>query len=183
MSQAKATVVKQIIREIGDSIGEDSMLDACDGSGVMVRGYNAIFRTVKNRIGLVAHGIKSGILPAPHRLATLRKQMNSKLPQFIGDYYHIDGRRTIPEVRVGGKVVTAAKEVVLDSKNNLFVELEVVQHSMVLFYEMTVEGMDCSFYPQVYMLNVMNPIRYALILVLLTALNKIHMSMVCRMQW
>lgn len=145
MAQAKATVVKEVIRKIGDSIGEDSMLDACDGSGVTVRGYDAIFRTMKNRIGLLAPGVKASILPAPHRLATLRKEMNAKLPQFIGDYYHIDGRRTIPEVRVGGKVVTAAKEVVLDSKNNLFVELEVVQRSMVMFYEMTMEGTIISF--------------------------------------
>lgn len=140
MSQAKASVVKDVIRQIGDSIGSDSMLDACDSAGVTVRGYDAIYRTVKNRIGMVAPGIKSGILPAPHRLGSLRKEMNLKLPQFIGDYYHIDGRRTIPEVRVGGKVVTAAKEVVLDSKNSLFVELEVVQRSMVMFYEMTTEG-------------------------------------------
>lgn len=91
--------------------------------------------------------MKSNILPAPHRLAKLRKQMNANLPQFIGDYYHIEDRRTIPEVRVGGKVVTAAKEVILDSKNNLFVELEVVQRSMVLFYEMTVEGISCCLIP------------------------------------
>ena len=133
-------MVKEVIRQIGDSIGEDSMLDACDGFGVIVRGYDVIYRTVKNRIGLVAPGIKSCILPAPHWLASLKKEMNAKLPQFIGDYYHIDGRRTIPEVRVGGKVITAAKEVVLDSKKNLFVELEVKQRSMVMFYEITTKG-------------------------------------------
>lgn len=38
---------------------------------------------------------------------------------------------------MGRKLVTTTKEVVLDSKNNLFVELEVVQWSMVMFYEMT----------------------------------------------
>ncbi len=66
--------------------------------------------------------------------------MNEKLPQFIGDYYHIEGRRIIPEVRVGKKIVRGAKEVILDSKNNLFAQLEVVQRSMVLFYDMTVQG-------------------------------------------
>lgn len=80
MSQAKATVVKEVIMQIRDSIGEDSMLDACDTSGVTVRGYNAIYRTAKNRIGLVAPSIKSSILSAPHRLSSLRKKMNSKLP-------------------------------------------------------------------------------------------------------
>jgi hypothetical protein len=66
--------------------------------------------------------------------------MNAKLPQFIGEYYHVEGRRSIPSVRRTGKDIVAAKEVILNSRNNLFVDLEVVQRSMVLFYGMTVEG-------------------------------------------
>ena len=66
--------------------------------------------------------------------------MNSKLPQFIGEYYHIDGRRIIPEVRVGKNVVRKSKEVILNDKNNLFADIKVVQQSMVLFYNITVEG-------------------------------------------
>ena len=66
--------------------------------------------------------------------------MNSKLPQFIGEYYHIDGRRIIPEVRVGKNVVRKSKEVILNDKNNLFANIKVVQQSMVLFYNITVEG-------------------------------------------
>lgn len=46
----------------------------------------------------------------------------------------------IPVVRQGKKEITPAKEVILHSKNNLFVDLEVVQRSMVLFYNITVEG-------------------------------------------
>lgn len=41
------------------------------------------------------------------------------------DYYHVEGHRDILEVCVGGKVVTTMREVILDNKNNLFVELEV----------------------------------------------------------
>jgi len=132
MSRAKVIVVKEVIRKIRDNIGKNSMLDACDGSGVTMRGHNAIFRTVKNCIVLVAPSVKSNILPAPHCLATLKKEMNAKLPQFIGDYYHTVKSRTIPKVRAGGKVVIVANEVILDSKNNLFVELEVVQRGDVL---------------------------------------------------
>jgi hypothetical protein len=43
-------------------------------------------------------------------------------------------------VLVGKKIVRGAKEVVLHSKNNLFAELEVVQRSMVLFYDVILEG-------------------------------------------
>lgn len=140
MSQATTSMVKKVIKRIGDSIGEDCMLDSCDVARVTGRGYTSIYKTVKNRIGLIAPGFKSSILPAPHRLAKLRKEMNAKLPQFIGEYYSIEGRRIIPEVRVAGKVITSAKEVILDSNNSLFVDLEVVQRSMVMFYEMTIEG-------------------------------------------
>ena len=66
--------------------------------------------------------------------------MNAKLPQFIGEYQWIEGRRSILEVRVGSKVVTPAKEVILNNKNSLFVDLEVVQRLMVMFYGMSVAG-------------------------------------------
>jgi hypothetical protein len=66
--------------------------------------------------------------------------MNAKLPQFIGEYQWIEGRHSIPEVRVGSKVVNPAKEVILNNKNSLFVNLEVVQQSMVMFYGMSVAG-------------------------------------------
>lgn len=140
MSQASAGVAKKVLQKIGDSVGPDAMLDACDGAGVTHRGYKAIYRTLKNRIGLIGPGMTASILPAPHRLASLRQDMNAKLPQFIGEYYNIEGRRVIPAVRQGKKEITPAKEVILHSKNNLFVDLEVVQRSMVLFYNITVEG-------------------------------------------
>lgn len=141
MSQASAGVAKKVLQKIGDSVGPDAMLDACDGAGVTHQGYKAIYRTLKNRIGLIGPGMTASILPAPHRLASLRQDMNAKLPQFIGNYYSIEGRRVIrTAVRQGKKEITAAKEVILHSKNNLFVDLEVVQRSMVLFYNITVEG-------------------------------------------
>jgi len=140
MNDAKNHVVRDVFKKIGDSIGPEAMLAACDGSGVSQRGYGAIYRMLKNRIGIVSPGLKAKILPAPHRLAGLRKDMNAKLPQFIGEYYHVEGRRSIPLVRRAGKDIVAAKEVILNSRNNLFVDLEVVQRSMVLFYGMAVEG-------------------------------------------
>lgn len=116
------------------------MLGTWDAFGVSNRRYVAMCNAVKHWVQLVAPKLKGGLLPSKNRLALLRKQMNEKLPQFIGDYYQIKGRRIIPEVRVGKKIVRGAKEVILDDKNNLFAELEVVQRSMVLFYDMTMEG-------------------------------------------
>jgi hypothetical protein len=36
---------------------------------------------------------------------------------------------------VDSKIVMTAKEIILDNKNNLSLELEVVQRSMVMFYK------------------------------------------------
>lgn len=140
MSQATMAVAQTIFKKVQDVLTKEVMLGTVDGSSVTHRGYTGIYKTLKNRIGMVAPELQGSVLPSPSRLAELRKQMNENLPQFIGDYYHIEGRRHIPEVRQGKKVVRPAKEVTLHSKNNLFAELEVVQRSMVLFYDMTVEG-------------------------------------------
>lgn len=93
------------------------MLGACDGSGVTHRGYSMIYKTVKHRVGLVASTLNGSLLPTPNRLAQLRKQMNDKLPQFIGVYYSVEGRRVIPAVKIGKKIMTPEKEVILNSKN------------------------------------------------------------------
>ena len=126
MSQATSAAAAGIFKKIQRSITEDVMLSTCDGSGVTHRGYVAMCKAVNQRVKLAMPELKGSMLPSSNRLAQLRRQMNEKLPQFIGDYYHIEGRRRIPEVRVGKKVIRGAKEVILDNKNNLFAELEVV---------------------------------------------------------
>lgn len=148
MSQATIAAAKAIFKKISDSLTEDVMLGACDGSGVTHRLYAMIYKTVKQRVGLVAPTFNGSLLPSPNRLAQLRKQMNDKLPQFIGDYYSIEGCRVIPAIRIGKKIVAPEKEVILNSKNNLFVDLEVVQQSMVLFYDITVAGNVTTSNPQ-----------------------------------
>jgi hypothetical protein len=56
MSQAIGVVTKGVLKMIGQSVWPDTMLDACDGAGVTHRGYAAIYRTLKHRIGLIAPG-------------------------------------------------------------------------------------------------------------------------------
>jgi hypothetical protein len=79
------------------------------------------------------------LLPAPNKIAVLRKQLNANLPQFIGDYYHINGRMVLGAPK-RTKTNVIPKEVILNDKNMLFVDLEVVQRSMVMFYGMTEAG-------------------------------------------
>lgn len=143
MSQANAIATKTIFKKIQRELDQKVMLGVCDGNNVTHRGYHALCKAIKHRVTAVAPELKGGLLPSSTRVAQLRREMNSKLPQFIGDYYHIDGRQIIPEVRVGKKVVRKSKEVILDNKNNLFADIKVVQQSMVLFYDITIEG-ECQ---------------------------------------
>jgi hypothetical protein len=86
--------------------------------------------------------MKSNILPSPYHVRRLRQELNANLPQFIGQYYHAEGRMELPTVsRKSEKSEEQRKEVVLDEKNSLFTDLEVVQQSMVIFYGITESGM------------------------------------------
>lgn len=140
MSQASAAATQSVFKKIQKELSGEVMLGVCDGNNVTHRGYYALCKVIKHRVTSVAPEVKHGLLPSSTRLAELRRKMNSKLPQFIGEYFHIDGRRVIPEARVNKKVVKNSKEVILNDKNNLFANIEVVQRSMVLFYNITVEG-------------------------------------------
>lgn len=140
MSQARAAATQTVFKKIQEELNEEVMLGVCDGNNVTHRGYSALCKIIKHRVTSVAPELKHGFLPSSTRLAELRRKMNGKLPQFIGEYFHIDGRKVIPEVRVNRKVVSKSKEVILNDKNNLFAKIEVVQQSMVLFYNITVEG-------------------------------------------
>ena len=140
MSQANAVATQTAFKKIQKELSEEVMLGVCDGNNVTHRGYHALCKVIKHRVTSVAPEMKRGLLPSSKKVAKLRRNMNSKLPQFIGEYYHIDGRRIIPEVRIGKNVVRKSKEVILNDKNNLFVDIKVVQQSMVLFYNITVEG-------------------------------------------
>ena len=67
--------------------------------------------------------------------------MNKKLPQYIGEYYYIEGRLTSQEPsKKGTFALDATKDMVVTDRNSIFVDLEVVQRSMVHFYNITQEG-------------------------------------------
>ena len=89
MSKANAVAAQSSWKKIQRTIGEDIMLDVCNGNNVTHRGCATMCKAVKHRVQLVAPEFKGGFLPSIIRVAQLRRQMNAKLPQFIGDYYHI----------------------------------------------------------------------------------------------
>ena len=71
--------------------------------------------------------------------------MNGNLKKYISDYYHINNSWAIP-LKAGEdpKDQTSPSHLHLDESNNLFVDVETVQQSMVKLYEFTPEGMPTS---------------------------------------
>jgi len=54
------------------------------------------------------------------------RELNANLLQFIREYNHIEGRFTLPPpTRTSSKAIVV-KEVKLDEKNSLFVDLKVI---------------------------------------------------------
>jgi len=65
--------------------------------------------------------------------------MNAKLQDFIGDYYSINNSLEIqPSTKAKKKEVVRVE---LTAKNSFFVEVKVVQRTMVTLYNFTPEGM------------------------------------------
>ena len=96
---------------------------------------------MKGRIGLVNKDIKATILPKRHHITLFQMDMNKKLPEYIGEYYHIEGCMISQEPpKKGTSALDTMKDVVLTDRNSIFVDLEVVQHNMVHFYNTTQEG-------------------------------------------
>ena len=75
----------------------------------------------------------------------LRRELNSKLKDLVGEYYHVEStleletQATCTNGRAKKKKPDISR-VVLTSKNNLFVDIEVVQRTMVKLYGFTTQG-------------------------------------------
>lgn len=142
MGHVETKIANNVLKSIGDSVGPDKILAACDQAGVSHRGYGAIYKAVKGPIERLNKDIKANILPIPYHVKLLRKELNANLPQFVGEYYHVQGRMTLPTTsKKTKKTDEIRKDVVLTEKNSLFTDLEVVQQSMVIFYGITEIGM------------------------------------------
>ena len=65
------------------------VVEECDRVGVSQRGYRALselwFKNFKNQ------QIKPFGLPRSHKVMNIQNEMNHKVPNYFGEYYHIEG--------------------------------------------------------------------------------------------
>ena len=68
--------------------------------------------------------------------------LNMKLKDFVGDYYHINNTHEVAPAMTSSKTKNEKdKMIVLNDKNTFFADIEVVQRTMVALYGITEEGM------------------------------------------
>ena len=83
--------------------------------------------------------------------------LNMKLKDFVGDYYHINNTHEVAPARTSSKTKNGKDNmIVLNDKNTFFADIEVVQRTMVALYGITEEGMWWSSWNDV----MSNPMLY-----------------------
>ena len=68
--------------------------------------------------------------------------LNLKLKDFVGEYYHINNSHEVAPPRASSKTKQQKdKMIVLNDRNTFFADIEVVQRTMVALYGITEAGM------------------------------------------
>jgi len=132
-------VTNKYLQKIGAGMGAREILATCDRSGITQEGYTSVYKQFKDSVQAAGKGLKVHCLPKPYHVSILRKEMNSKLSDFVGQYYSINNF-----LDISSQAKSKNKQpdhVQLTAKNSLFVDIEQMQRTMVQLYRITPEGM------------------------------------------
>ncbi|RYA68215.1 hypothetical protein DD595_25635, partial [Enterobacter cloacae complex sp. 4DZ3-17B2] len=91
----KNLVFPNLLKEMGLLVQPSQMQEVCDTVGVSRRGYRAISKTWFQV--LKYYKIKAFGLPRPDNVGKVRTLLNEEIPEYFGEYYHIEG--TMPYVK------------------------------------------------------------------------------------
>lgn len=131
-------VTNMYLDKIGEAVGVPQILGTCDRSGITQDGYAAVYKQMKGGAKTAGRGLRIGCLPKPYHVSILRRELNAKLIDFVGDYYSLNS-----EVEFQSKKGSKKKDLVhvkLTEHNSFFVDVEQVQRTMVELYRITPEG-------------------------------------------
>jgi hypothetical protein len=139
LSYVGTRMANETLDRIGGHVGPAMILEACDSGGIPADAYAQIYKKLKSGVRAAGRGIQIGCLPTPNVVSMLRSELNSKLHDFVGEYYHIDDNITFP-ASSKSKKSKEPKNLNLNEMNNIFVDVEAVQRTMVCMYEITTAG-------------------------------------------
>ena len=131
-------MANETLKRIGGFLGPNEILEVCDSSAITQDAYSRIYKKFKCGVKASGCGVRIGCLPTPNAVSTLRTKLNSKLHEFVGEYYHIDDNLVIPPNSKSKK--KKPQQIVLNEMNSIFVDVEAVQRTMVRLYEIAPEG-------------------------------------------
>jgi hypothetical protein len=94
-------LVEDTLGKIGSIIDPESILAACDMTGVPCRGYEEIFRTVHKLIRLVDDKLKVVILPRPYKVRVAIIPFTHILISLFVSKFHDAGNNNLLELTVG----------------------------------------------------------------------------------
>ena len=138
MQSVTTKISNDCLEKIGSQIGAAESCEIKDSSGMTDIGYSKIFKKFKNSTRAVGSGLRVGCWPRSWHVSSLRREMNAKLRDFVGDYHSISN---ILEIQPSTK--SKKKEIVrmeLTTKSSFFVGVEMVQRTMDALYNFTPEG-------------------------------------------
>ena len=135
LSHTRMEVANSFLKKIGESIGPHEILQTYDEYGITQKGYSTIFKKFKKGLQSAGKNLRFECLSNPHKVSTLRIEMNSKLIELIGDFYTIDMEVDIQQKNKG------TQKLHLNEFNTFFADVETMQCTMVKLYGITPVGM------------------------------------------
>lgn len=140
MESIGTDIANQYLNKIGAEIRAHKILAVEYRSGITNEAYSEIYKKFVGGVKSAGKGIRIGcLLPKPYHVSLLRKEMNAKLADFVGEYYPIINTLEIPPAPRSKKKESMLIE--LNEHNSLFVDVETVQKTMVQLYKFTPAGM------------------------------------------
>jgi hypothetical protein len=113
-------------------VNTNVMLKICDVCNIPRYAYEEVKKQLKKEVQSAREELKMSLLPTPRNISTLKKKINSKLHEYIGEHYHI--HTTIEYTLKSGTSRKQKDQLALNKKNSCFVDIEAVQKTIVNFY-------------------------------------------------
>jgi hypothetical protein len=107
-----------------------------DYIGISRRDYETLFKCLRE--GMVNGRITKVGIPHPFHIANVHARSNMKIIDLMGDMYHIEERKEIKQIRVGKKNIPN-KIIILNPKNNIWLDIEKTLSAMVRFNDISVD--------------------------------------------
>jgi hypothetical protein len=94
-------LVEDTLKKIGSIIDPESILVACDMTGVSCRGYEEIFRMVHKLIRLVDDKLKAVIFPRPYKVRVAIIPFTHTLIYLFVSKFHDVGNNNLLDLTMG----------------------------------------------------------------------------------